>query len=68
MCRYEPRRSILHFEIGKDRAALVGPWPVRDADANATEFTIMNTDSHDPPCIDLCTPAARCYGLCPYNP
>jgi hypothetical protein len=50
----EPARSINHFVIGQD----VTKWPYDNANVNATALTILNTDSQDPPCIDIYTNVA----------
>ena len=54
----EPGRSINHFVIGSD----VTKWPIKSADSNATALTILNTDTSDPPCIDLYTNVATPLG------
>eukprot|EP01052_Picozoa_sp_SAG31_P004299 SAG31_NODE_177_length_21310_cov_8.894064_3_plen_1058_part_00 len=59
---YEPKRSILYFEIGDRETLVTGPWPMHDADANATEHTILNADKFDPMCVDLYTSVATILG------
>ena len=54
----EPGRSVNHFVIGAD----IIKWPISSADQNATEFTILNTDALDPPCIDIYTNQATPLG------
>jgi len=53
-----PGRSINHFEIGAD----VIKWPYSSANSNATELCVLNTDTEDPPCIDIYTNVATPLG------
>eukprot|EP00039_Didymoeca_costata_P014727 m.240982 g.240982 ORF g.240982 m.240982 type:complete len:608 (+) comp16083_c2_seq4:85-1908(+) len=52
----EPGRSVNHFVIGKN----VTNWPVHSADTPG--YTIFNTDTVDPPCIDIYTSVATPLG------
>ena len=50
--------SINRFVIGTN----VTDWPVHSANENETELAVLNTDTYDPPCIDLYTSAATPVG------